>query len=133
MECPPFANFLQILINIRQLVPVFFALGPVGDAMRYFTSVKTLQKNVCGGGKEMKGLPTRNVVYGYTYIHSFISQPVLRQLLRFLKSESSRKDEIVLPLSNHSTVYFPYDHPVIVYVFFFVFLSLVFFHLSSLQ
>jgi hypothetical protein len=33
MECPPFPNFLQILINIHKLVPVISAFGPIGDAM----------------------------------------------------------------------------------------------------
>ena len=35
---------------------------------RYFTSGKTVQKNVCGDGKEMKGLPTCNVVYEHTFL-----------------------------------------------------------------
>ena len=33
MECPPFANFLQILINIHKPVPLLVAFGPIGDAM----------------------------------------------------------------------------------------------------
>jgi len=33
MECPPFANFLLILINIHKPVPVLIVFGPTGDAM----------------------------------------------------------------------------------------------------
>jgi hypothetical protein len=33
---------------------------------------KIVQKNMCGDGKEMKGLPSRNAVYGYTFVLSFI-------------------------------------------------------------
>jgi hypothetical protein len=49
------------------LVPVLFVFGKIGDAMRYFTSGKTVQKNECGDGKEMTGLPTGNFVYVYIF------------------------------------------------------------------
>jgi hypothetical protein len=31
MGCPPFADFLQILINIQKVVNIFFVFVPVGD------------------------------------------------------------------------------------------------------
>jgi len=46
MECPPFANFLQILINIHRPVPVLFAFGPVGDVMTYISFLVRLYEKM---------------------------------------------------------------------------------------
>jgi hypothetical protein len=65
MECPPFAKFLQILINVYKFVLEFCAFVPVGDIMRDISLQLTLHKCVCDDGKEMKELLTANVVYIY--------------------------------------------------------------------
>ena len=44
MECPPFANFLQILINTHKPVSVLFAFGQIGDTMTDISIVVRLQK-----------------------------------------------------------------------------------------
>jgi len=67
-------NVLHSLTSFKfQLIPTnqyqyCLYLGGWWSHDRYFTSGKTVQKNVRGDGKEMKGLPTCYVVYGYTFL-----------------------------------------------------------------
>jgi hypothetical protein len=60
--------------------------------------------------------------------HSFIPQPVFRQLHSLFQSEFSKECDLVLPLSISSTVCLPCGRPVAAYVFFLVFPSFISFN-----
>jgi hypothetical protein len=47
MECPPFANSLQISINTHKPVPGLFAFGPIGDAMTDIPFPVRLYRKMC--------------------------------------------------------------------------------------
>jgi hypothetical protein len=68
MECPPLANFHQILISINKPEPILFAFLPIGDAITEISAPARIEENVCGDGKKMKGFPTFSFLYEYAFL-----------------------------------------------------------------